>query len=331
MDNISKRVWYMVAMALVVGLVWAAAPGSPASAAAEVVHGVTIEIDGEPKALNEPARMREGRLFVPVARVAEMFEVKALSWNAAHQETTIVNTAGDTIVLGDGVPVVYFNDERYRMDTAPFVAGGRMYVPLRHVAELLHASVHWDAEQLRAIFTVQQPVLVEEGFDLREISVQYGSSSAQLLMRNGLQTAEQVKVGTELLVVVPSIFDHKAEPYTEADFNLLAKITQVESGYESYEGQLAVANVILNRVKHADFPDTIRDVIYSGRQFPPAHNGKLDRSVPNASVKRAVKDALNGKNNVGQAVYFYNPRVTRGSFWSGLQTVATIGNHRFAR
>jgi spore germination cell wall hydrolase CwlJ-like protein len=57
----------------------------------------------------------------------------------------------------------------------------------------------------------------------------------------------------------------------------------------------------------------------------------LDRSVPKATALRAAKDALNGKNNVEDAVYFYNPRVTKGDFWSGLSTVGTIGSHRFAK
>src|SRR5690606_4646513 len=118
---------------------------------------------------------------------------------------------------------------------------------------------------------------------------------------------------------------------TDAEYNLLAKLVQVESGYESYEGQLAVANVILNRVKSAKFPGSIKDVIYSGKQFPPAHNGLLDRSKPNASVLRATKDALNGKNNVKDSVYFFNPKYSKGSFWDNLTVIATIGNHRFAK
>ena len=112
---------------------------------------------------------------------------------------------------------------------------------------------------------------------------------------------------------------------------LLAKITQVEAGYEPYEGQAGVANVILNRVKNSGFPNTIHDVIYSGKQFPPAHNGLLDKSVPNSSVLRAAKDALNGKNNVEDAVYFFNPKVSKGEFWSNREVIATIGHHSFAK
>jgi N-acetylmuramoyl-L-alanine amidase len=84
-------------------------------------------------------------------------------------------------------------------------------------------------------------------------------------------------------------------------------------------------------VKDSRFPKTIRDVIYSGKQFPPAHNGLLDKSVPKANALRAAKDALNGKNNVEDAVYFYNPKVTKGKFWSSLTVIDTVGSHRFAK
>lgn len=123
----------------------------------------------------------------------------------------------------------------------------------------------------------------------------------------------------------------EAEPYTEEELLLLAKLVQVEAGYESYEGQLAIANIILNRVEDSRFPGTIRDVIYSGKQFPPAHNGLLDKSEPNASVLRAVRDALDGKNNIEDAVYFFNPKVSKGSFWDSLDVVAKIDNHHFAK
>jgi spore germination cell wall hydrolase CwlJ-like protein len=229
------------------------------------------------------------------------------------------------------VPVVYFNEKRYRMDAAPFAEDGRTYIPLRDVAELLHATVKWDAVTQLAELESVQPAVVTEEYGLTQISSQYDVSKSALLKRNGLAKAESVKAGTSLKVIVPSIFEKEAEPYAEKDYMLLAKLTQVESGYESYEGQLAVANVVLNRVKDSRFPSTIRDVIYSGKQFPVAHNGLLDKSVPNASVLRAAKDALNGKNNVKDAVYFYDPRVSSGAFWSGLDTIATFGTHRFAK
>lgn len=257
---------------------------------APIVEGFALAINGERVKLDDPARSFEGRLYLPVARLAGVFGAWA-AWNSDHEAVTIHTASGDKIVLSAGVPVVYFNETRYVMDAAPFVAEGRIYIPLRYAAELMQATVKWSADE-----------------QLAEINTVLPAQAKSL-----------------------SIFKNEAETFTDEDFKLLAKITQVESGYESYEGQLAVANVILNRVKSSKFPNTIRDVIYSGKQFPPAHNGLLDKSVPNESVLRAVKDALNGKNNVEDAVYFFNPKYSKGSFWSGLDVITTIGVHRFAK
>jgi len=232
----------------------------------------------------------DGRIYVPAARVAGLLGAKC-SWNQGNEELSIHTASEREIVFGNGVPVVYVDGGRFRMDAFPFVKDGRLYVPLRQLSELL-------GTQLRA----------NEQADVFEL--------APLT-----QTA------------APAAFAglKPAEPFKESDHLLLARIAMVEAGNESYEGQLAVANVILNRVKDERFPDSIRGVIYAGKQFPPAHNGLLDRSKPNADALRAARDALNGKNNVGQALYFYNPDVTKGAFWSGLDVVATIGSHRFAR
>lgn len=297
---------------------------------AAVADGVTIKLDGEVLKITEPVRRLDGRLFVPIARVAAMFGAK-VKWDNKNDEATIHTALGDTIVLGSEVPVVYFNEGRYMLQEPPFLADNRMYIPLRDVAELLHATVRWVAEEDTAELVTVQPAVVTEEYGLAEISKEVGSTTAELLMRNELDSKAAVKAGTKLRVVIPSLFDRKAKPFTEEDITLLAKITQVEAGYESYEGQLGVANVILNRMKDSRFPNSIKGVIYSGKQFPPAHNGLLDKSKPNASVLRAAKDALNGKNNVEQAVYFFNPKVSKGSFWDNLDVVVTIGHHSFAK
>lgn len=297
---------------------------------AAIADDVTIKLDGEALKIADPVRMLEGRLFLPVASIAGMFGAK-VKWDNENEEATIHTVLGDQIVLANGVPVVYFNEGRYVMEAAPFLSNGRMYIPLRYAAELLHAKVKWNKEELAAELTTVLPAVVTEAYGLAEISKEAGSSTPALLQRNGLDGKSDIKEGTKLRVVMPSILDNEAEPFTEKDLMLLAKITQVESGYESYEGQLGVANVILNRVKDSRFPDTIHGVIYSGKQFPPAHNGMLEKSVPNASVLRAAKDALNGKNNVEKAVYFFNPNVSKGSFWSSLKVITTIGHHSFAK
>lgn len=301
-----------------------------AVSAAEAASEVTIKLDGETVKLTDPALMREGRLYVPMARVANLFGAKA-TWDEDNEEASIHTPLNDKIVLGSGVPVVYFNGSRYLMDAAPFLTDGRLYVPLRQLSEMLHANLSLNTESDVVELTKVQPAVIQEQYGLDEISKEFGTSKAELLKRNGFDNKAVIKPGTKVKIIIPSVLDTAAKPFTDAELTLLAKITMVEAGYESYEGQLALANVILNRVKDSRFPDSIRDVIYSGKQFPPAHNGLLDKSKPNASVLRAAKDALNGKNNIKNAVYFFNPEVSKGSFWSGLDVITTIGHHSFAK
>ncbi|MEK3883332.1 cell wall hydrolase [Paenibacillus sp. PL2-23] len=297
---------------------------------AAVATDVTIKLDGEALKLADPIRKLDGRLFLPAARVAELFGAK-ITWNAATQEATLHTKLGDKVVFGDEVPVVYFNEGRYLLTEPPFIAEGRIYIPLRDAAELLHAKVKWNDAENTAELTTVEAAVVTEGYGLADISVETGSSSAALLARNELDAGAELQVGAKVRVVIPSVLSRPAKAFTEEDYWLLAKITQVEAGNESYEGQLGVANVILNRMKDARFPGTIKGVIYSGKQFPPAHNGLLDKSKPNASVLRAAKDALNGKNNVQNAVYFFNPKVSKSSFFKSLDVVVTIGHHSFAK
>ncbi len=295
-----------------------------------IADNMRIELDGQELKLADPAREKGNKLYLPVAQVAKMFGAQ-VSWDPDNEEATIETAFGDRIVLGNGVPVVYFNDKRYVMASFPFEMNGRMYVPLRDTAELLHAKVGWNEEERIAMLESVPPAVVTEEQGLAEIAKIADVSAGELLKRNGLKSEDDVKADAKLRVVIPSIFEHEAAPFTEKDLQLLAKITQVEAGDESYESQLAVANVILNRVKDSRFPNTIKDVIYSGKQFPPAHNGLLDKSVPKAKALRAAKDALNGKNNIEDAVYFYNPKVTKGEFWSSLTVVDTVGSHRYAK
>ncbi|WP_308634915.1 cell wall hydrolase [Paenibacillus silvisoli] len=314
----------MLAMVLALLLLWI---GPISIVSAGVPVAVTVKVDGEAVKLNASAIVADDRTYVPVASIAEQFGAK-LNWDNENEKLWIHTALDDLILISNGAPVVYFNNERYMMEAPPRLVEGRLYAPLRELADMLHARLT-ASDDVIELSTVQRAELTDEN-GLDAISEQNGISKAELLKRNGLSQASKLAAGAKLSVVVPAFMSKAAKPFTDADLMLLAKITMVEAGYESYQGQLALANVILNRVKSGKFPDTIRSVIYSGRQFPPAHNGMLDKSKPHATALRAAKDALNGKNNIGKAVYFYNPAVTKGSFWSSLDVVATIGNHRFA-
>lgn len=94
----------------------------------------------------------------------------------------------------------------------------------------------------------------------------------------------------------------------EAEQSLLAALIYCEAGGEPYEGQVAVGAVVLNRVRSASYPNSIREVIYQSGQFGPAITGKLDRVIASgkttASCYQAAADALAGVNPIGSALYF---------------------------
>ena len=114
---------------------------------------------------------------------------------------------------------------------------------------------------------------------------------------------------------------------TSDEAYLLACMVHVESRGEPYEGQLAVANVIMNRVRDPRFDNTIAGVIYAPGQFPGAHNGALDAALasgPNESCIRAANEALAGVNNIG-AYYYFNGYVDL----STVSEYLVIGGHTF--
>ncbi len=330
MTGLSRSSRRLFTALMMMGLLLYGVGSVSAGSAQETAADVDIVLNGVTVKLADPLVIVKDRLYAPAARIAALFGASAV-WDSELEEMTINTALNDTIVLGNGVPVVYFNEARYRLDALPFLKDGRVYAPLRQLVEMLHASLQVNPETKAIELTTVDAAAVTDDNGLEAITALIGNSKQALLERNGIAGEVAIASDMKLKVVIPSIFDHPAEPFIDTDLMLLAKITMVEAGYEGYEGQLAVANVIMNRVKDSRFPDTIKDVIYAGKQFPPAHNGLLDKSKPNASSLRAAKDALNGKNNVEDAVYFFNPKVSRGSFWSSMDVIVTIGHHSFAK
>lgn len=113
--------------------------------------------------------------------------------------------------------------------------------------------------------------------------------------------------------------------------NLLARIINGEARGEPYLGQVAVGAVVMNRVRSSEFPNTIAGVIYQKGQFTAVTDGQFDKAIAkNSTVYKAAREALNGSDPTGGALYFYDPRYTKSKFLFSLKTIATIGNHRFA-
>ncbi len=115
---------------------------------------------------------------------------------------------------------------------------------------------------------------------------------------------------------------------TEANINLLAQIISAEARGESYEGQVAVGAVVLNRVEHPSFPDTISGVIYQKGAFTAISDGQFWEPIE-PSCYDAARDALNGWDPTGGAVYYFNPKKTNDKFMHSRPVIVQIGEHLF--
>lgn len=117
--------------------------------------------------------------------------------------------------------------------------------------------------------------------------------------------------------------------YTESDFQLLATIISAESRGEPYEGQVAVGAVIMNRIAHPSFPNTLSGVIYQPGAFSCLNDGGVNAAVAD-SAYQAAREAINGSDPSGGAIYYYNPKKATSKWIFSREVVAVIGNHRFA-
>ena len=147
--------------------------------------------------------------------------------------------------------------------------------------------------------------------------------------KNGL-TADGV-IGTrtaQALGISLSSNTSSSQTTSSTNLNLLARVVYGEARGEPYTGQVAVAAVVLNRVKSSSFPNTVAGVVYQSGAFDCVSDGQINLT-PNQSAYNAARDALNGWDPTYGCLFYYNPR-TATSKWMLSRTVKlNIGNHAF--
>lgn len=219
---------------------------------------------------------------------------------------------------------------------------GVTYVPLRGFFGSLYpdAQVSWDG---------RQATVTREGLSLTAIpndtALTYNGSRAALPLPVRLEegrTLVPIRTLAQLLGYRVG-WDSQAQEvsltpanptYTEDELYWLSRIISAESRGESWEGKIAVGNVVLNRVASPEFPGTIYGVIFDDRwggQFEPVRNGTVYDTPTEESV-RAAMACLEGENVIGDALYFLAPSLT-SNHWTmnNREYVATIGTHWFYR
>lgn len=159
----------------------------------------------------------------------------------------------------------------------------------------------------------------------------FGSRTAEAVKyfqrKNGL-TADGIVGPATLRALGMSTGGGSGSSSQSASLDLLARVISAEARGEPYSGQVAVGAVILNRVEHPSFPNTIAGVVYQPGAFTCMVDGQFNEPVAESAV-RAAQEALNGADPSGGAIYYFNPNTATSAWIWSRPLIKVIGNHRF--
>lgn len=179
-------------------------------------------------------------------------------------------------------------------------------------------------EEVRTI----QSRLKSWGYYDGEIDGIFGSATREAVIyfqrKNGL-TADGI-AGKSTLAAMG--INSSAATNSGTDYELLARLISAEARGEDYSGQVAVGAVVLNRVEHPSFPDSVSGVIYQNGAFSCLYDGQWHEPIADSAYK-AARDALNGMDPSGGAIYYYNPATATNKWIRSRPVITTIGRHIF--
>lgn len=238
------------------------------------------------------------------------------------------------LVYGDNNAYAYevessvkINDSYLYADTAHILVGDTVFVVGRYLVEALGGSIEWFEDTRTVRMTLNDKVIdiaidsiegkvddvdvelykapfIKDGRTMIPLRFVSENFDCQVSWNQSTYTVDIISENLE----ISSEYTYERD-YSDDDLYLLSKIVTVESGDNSLEMAMAIANTILNRVKSENFPDTIGGVIYQvdvHTQFPPAHKESFKTLEPMYLSIAAAKKALEGVNNIGESLYFNN-------------------------
>ena len=180
---------------------------------------------------------------------------------------------------------------------------------------------------------ILQQRLKDWGYYTGDVDGVYGRGTYNAVVRfqrqNNLAVDGQVGRKTAAAMGIPLTGTLSAALYRESELSLLARLVSGEARGEPYIGQVAVAAVVLNRVRSDEFPDTVSGVIFQPGAFDAVWDGQFDMT-PTDSCIRAARDAMNGWDPTGGCTYYYNPATATNEWIWSRQVQLTIGRHAFA-
>ena len=180
-----------------------------------------------------------------------------------------------------------------------------------------------------SVVTTIQDKLSRWGYYSGKVDGVYGSKTVEAVKyfqrKNGL--AVDGKCGPKTLAAL-GVNVNTTNQSTSGDVDLLARLISAEARGEPYTGQVAVGAVVLNRVKSPAFPGSISGVIYQSGAFSCLQDGQFWKPVAD-SAYRAARDALNGSDPSGGALYYFNPATATSKWIWSRPLITVIGKHRF--
>lgn len=238
-----------------------------------------------------------------------------VEWNASDSSVLVTNGNNKVKLYIGSLTAEYLSASvsdwatEGNLSTRNRLVNGTSYIPLAYTANKLGIQVEYDT-QLKAARLLTD--------------ILFKSSSANTVSNQIIdEPSKEVSASSKL---------------SNDDIYWLYRLAEAEAGGESYEGRVAVAATVLNRVETDGFPNTVVDTIFevvniNGKayyQFEPVLNKYIYKVTPSAETIQAVQDAINGVDPTGGAVVFYNPAKTSNKWILSREVVKKIGNHVFA-
>lgn len=207
-----------------------------------------------------------------------------------------------------------------------FILVGTLIISLSCVSATGLSKIGSRSEEVKSI----QKVLKSKGYYTGSIDGIFGTGTKKAVIAfqkdNGLK-ADGI-VGEKTLKALGISGGSSSGGYSSSDYDLLARIISAEARGEPYSGQVAVGAVVLNRIEHPSFPDTLSGVVYQKGAFSCLDDGQFYEDIAD-SAYRAATDAINGIDPSGGAIYYYNPKKATSKWIFSREIITTIGNHRF--
>ncbi len=250
----------------------------------------------------------------------------------------------------NSVPIsIYVNEREITTDSSAYIENGTTYVPVRAICNAMGVTdLEWDNSTQKATVKGYSKIEFFIGKSYAYVNGEKKNMPVRAELKNGRtmvpvrffaeasdaevtwdKTLHSVKI-TKEGVNVPTAY--RANNYSSEELLWLSRIVHAESQGEPLNGQIAVANVVLNRVNDENYPNTIYGVIFDrnhGVQFQPISNGTIYNTPSKLSVS-AAKRAVYGENIVGDCLYFLNESIAT-SMWivNNRKYYTTIHNHSF--